>query len=160
MGKETIQCEVLKKPNRIGRPPKYSTNEELVKVIDDYFDVCEKYNKPLTITGLASSIGLDRHQLINYGKKSEFYHTIKKAKQLVEAQAEERLYSGKNPAGTIFSLKNNYGWVDETISKVLSKSEKIVYHSKLLAPDARGTEQVAHNEDHVLSDPGQVPCDK
>ena len=33
---------------------------------------------------------------------------------MVEAFTEEMLITGKNTAGVIFSLKNNFGWKDKT----------------------------------------------
>lgn len=81
--------------------------------------------KPFTITGLAVYLDTTRDVLLDYesGKyddpeKSEeenklYSHTIKRAKQQIYAFAEEALYSGKQAAGPIFNLKNNWGWVDQ-----------------------------------------------
>lgn len=110
-----------------GRPPKYKNKEELQEAIDKYFKSCyapleegqdpDSYRealRPLTIGGLAVSIGMCRDSLLRYGKNDEFYDTIKKAKDIVHAWAEERLFAGGQVAGCIFNLKNNYGWVDKT----------------------------------------------
>ena len=100
--------------NPIGRPLKYKTNEELQKAIDNYFKMCDKKEKPYTITGLGLAIGLDRRQLLEYGEKDVFNNTIKLAKERVHAYAEEHLYKSGIAAGVIFNLKNNFGWKDKT----------------------------------------------
>lgn len=97
-----------------GRPKAYKTKEELQEKINNYFDTCERENKPLTVTGLAIACDMDRQRLLNYSKDEEFYDTIKRAKEKIQAWVEEQLYNGKSTAGVIFSLKNNYGWKDKT----------------------------------------------
>lgn len=96
-----------------GRPPKWTTPEELQKDIDKYFDECKKTGEPLTITGLALALDSCREVLINYQGKDGFTDTIKKAKLKIENFAEKQLYNKDVPTtGVIFNLKNNYGWVD------------------------------------------------
>ena len=119
-----------------GRPPKYETPEEMQRIIDLYFlatrvrqtgdtdmmiglsdddlliinDVPD-FSGP-TISGLAYTLGMSTEALRNYEGKDEFLATVKKAKQLVEAALEGRLYAGA-PVGAIFNLKNNFGWKDK-----------------------------------------------
>ena len=100
--------------NPIGRLLKYKSDEELQKAIDNYFKMCDKKEKPYTITGLGLAIGLDRRQLLEYGEKDVFNNTIKLAKERVHAYAEEHLYKSGIAAGVIFNLKNNFGWKDKT----------------------------------------------
>ena len=96
-----------------GRPPKWTTPEELQIDIDKYFDECKKTGEPLTITGLAIALDTYRDVLIDYQEKDEFSNTVKKAKQKIENFAEKQLYNKDVPTtGVIFNLKNNYGWVD------------------------------------------------
>lgn len=96
-----------------GRPPKWTTPEELQKDIDKYFEECKKTGEPLTITGLAIALDTYRQTLMNYEEKDEFFDTIKKAKLKIENFAEKQLYNKDVPTtGVIFNLKNNYGWVD------------------------------------------------
>lgn len=66
--------------------------------------------RPYTVTGLALACGMDRHQLLNYGEKEEFYHTIKRAKEHCQQFAEEMLFELKNSSGAQFSLMNNWNW--------------------------------------------------
>lgn len=94
---------------------KYKTQEELQQGIDKYFAECDEKQKPYTMSGLAYSLGIDRITLINYGKKDLFSTQIKNAKAKVQAQLEENALMGKgNAVFTIFNLKNNYGWKDQT----------------------------------------------
>ena len=99
--------------NDTGAPLKFETDAILQKKIDNYFSKCEKRKKPLTITGLALALDTSRKVLIEYEAKDEFSNTIKKAKLMCENFADEFLFGGKQVAGAIFNLKNNYGWSDK-----------------------------------------------
>ena len=102
---------------KTGRPPKYETPEEMQKDIDGYFksvtwevegrELC----KP-TVEGLAYALDMTRKGLIDYSKKSDFCYTIKRAKQRIAIALENNLW-GTAVTGTIFNLKNNFGWVDK-----------------------------------------------
>lgn len=114
----------------------YKTKEEIQEKIDAYFKECEgkvltdaegnplvdKYGyvvkvdvKPLTITGLALALGFtSRQALLNYQDKEEFVDTITRAKSIVEAYAESRLYDKDGANGAKFSLANNFdGWKEK-----------------------------------------------
>lgn len=98
----------------MARPKLYKNKEEVQKIIDDYFALCDKKEKPYTMSGLANALNMSRQSLINYSKDEEFFDTIKKARLDVEQQLEENALSGKaNATFTIFNLKNNYGWRDQ-----------------------------------------------
>lgn len=86
---------------------------ELETLVDGYFAECTNEERPPTICGLALHLGCDRKTLTNYAHKDEFFPTIKKARQRVEAYLEASLYSG-SVAGVIFNLKNNFDWKDKT----------------------------------------------
>lgn len=119
-----------------GRPPKYETPEEMQRIITLYFLACrvrqdenEKRLEGLaenelliindiedivpTISGLAYTLGMSTEALRNYEGKEEFLVTVKRAKQRVEMSLEQRL-AGQAVTGSIFSLKNNFGWKDKT----------------------------------------------
>lgn len=127
-----------------GRPPKYNTPEEMQRIINLYFLACRVNqtgdNNLLedcleddlliisdiddhvpTVCGLAYVLNLTRQGLIEYSGKDEFSDTIKKAKLRIEKSLEQRLASG-SPAGTIFNLKNNFGWKDKTEQELSSSS--------------------------------------
>lgn len=96
-----------------GRPKKYTEADEMQQKIDLYFKLCDKHNKPYTLSGMALMLGMDRKSLLNYSKDDNFFPTIKKAKAKVEQQLEENLYRLGNNSGVIFNLKNNFGWEDK-----------------------------------------------
>lgn len=92
--------------------------------------------KHYTVTGLATFLGTTRETLLDYGsgkydnedteddKGQQFSDTIKDAKSKIEAYAENFLFS-PSPTGTIFNLKNNFGWKDKTETDLTSGGDKI-----------------------------------
>ena len=97
-----------------GRPPLYSDPDEMQVLIDAYFERCETRDKPLTMGGLAYALGMDRDTLLKYEKKDQFVGLIKRARDRVRLDVEERLLGSKGQvAGPIFWLKNNGAWVDK-----------------------------------------------
>lgn len=68
-----------------------------------------------TVSELAYYLDTNRTTLINYEKKDEYFNTIKRAKQFIEAVNEKWLIDWTlNPTWVIFNLKNNYWWIDKT----------------------------------------------
>lgn len=110
----------------IGRPPKYSTPEEMQAAIDAYFNegawvqVGDNREFRPTISGLAYALDMSTEALRNYEEKDNFLATVKKAKLRVEMALEERLY-GNSVTGLIFNLKNNFGWKDKTEQELTGK---------------------------------------
>ena len=121
-----------------GRPLKYNDVNDMVKIIDDYFNEGggayvlvgkESYYQP-TISGLAYALGMCTETLRCYSSKDEFSATIKAAKQKVEMALENRLY-GSAVTGAIFNLKNNFGWKDKSEQEVSTEvTFTTVYESK------------------------------
>ncbi len=146
-----------------GRPPKYSTTEELDKKIRSYFRYCdphivvekviiypqkedengEKYTdydakpriirrkvmsvqQPYLIMDMCVHLGITRDTLLEYQKLEKFSDTIKKAKAKCEAYAERNLFIGKNVAGSIFTLTNNYGWKNKTEQENSGESKVVI----------------------------------
>jgi hypothetical protein len=126
----------MSEENKGGRPPVYTTKEEMQEKVDAYFKECkgrllmideatvarDKYgipividSKPPTITGLALALGFtSRQALLNYQAKDEFVDTITRAKSMVECYAEERLYDKDGANGAKFNLANNFeGWKEK-----------------------------------------------
>lgn len=120
----------------VGRPPMYSSVEEMEELINRYFEECDGKpfldkdgnpvrnkdgkiikddRRPYTITGLALALGFNSRQaLLNYQAKEEFNDTIMRAKARVERYAEERLYDNNGANGAKFSLANNFkGWTEK-----------------------------------------------
>ena len=71
----------------------------------------KKYWKPPTGSGLAAYIGIDRTSLINYGKRDEFFDTIKNVRAKLQDFYEERMIENGH-AGNIFAAKN-FGFTDK-----------------------------------------------
>jgi hypothetical protein len=100
--------------NPFGRPRKYQSVEEVEKIIEEFFKDCAENELFPTVTGLCLALDLTREGLLTYQGRAEFADTIKRAKQCVEFAVEQKLMEGSgSPAGAIFNLKNNFGWVDE-----------------------------------------------
>ena len=131
----------------VGRPPKYRNKEEIEGKIEAYFKECEgemlkddenkpildKYGhpvivnqKPLTVTGLALALGFTtRLSLLNYQGKKEFMNTITRAKTMIEAYTEERLFDRDGSAGAQFSLRNNFkGWREKPQTELDQEEQK------------------------------------
>ena len=110
-----------------GRPAKYESPEEMQKIIDEYFAECNKTKEVPTDTGLAYVLDVDRKTLIRYENNREehwlqqyddsvrqaFSRTIKRAKILIESGYEQALFQQGKTIGAIFTLKNNYNYVDK-----------------------------------------------
>lgn len=137
-------CVCLVKDNMpAGRPKIFDNAEDMKNAIKAYFISCQdpddenKYIRPLTITGLANSIGMTRESLLNYEKDDEFFLTIKEAKSKVEQFVEEYLFTGRNQTGAIFNLKNNYkGWKEKTEQDITSDGKPIIIDHSLIAKNA------------------------
>ena len=132
---KAVEAEVVKMgnnhPRNVGQPLLFPSAEALQEKIDEYFAWCDNrvtsfYSKeaggnipvsnpaPYTMSGLARFLGVDRQTILNYGKKEEYFGTIKAARVRVEEDVETRLMEGRGTTGAIFNLKNNFGWRDET----------------------------------------------
>lgn len=116
-----------------GQPALFKTVEELETKIQEYFDeiqgefhfdadtanegldikVWDKHPEPATITGLCLFLGFESRQSFHdYGKRTEYSYTIKRARLRIENEYEKTMLHSKNPTGQIFALKN-LGWSDK-----------------------------------------------
>lgn len=117
----------MSKVNKGGRPLKFKTPEELEERIEEYYEYAKKNNEVLSITGLAMFLDVSRTTLLNYETmfdnegyesvsddvKLAFMNSIKRAKAKVEHAYEQALFNKNSAVGAIFTLKNNYKWVDK-----------------------------------------------
>ena len=126
--------------NRMARPLKYKTVQELQEAIVVYFKACEgeilkdedgqpvfnKFGQPViinqkppTVTGLALALGFNSRQaLLNYQVKKQFNDTITRAKSRCEDYAESRLFDRDGAMGAKFSVSNNFkGWSEKSQSE-------------------------------------------
>ena len=105
-----------------GRPKGQGlTPNVLQKRIENYFisGVTTKLNgketiKLPTMTGLAIYCGFNsKKEFTDLGKEERFEKIILKAKSLIEQNLEERLQLS-SPVGSIFALKAQHGWSDQS----------------------------------------------
>lgn len=109
------QVKELQTTRPFGRPPKYQNADEFAELVARYFDECATLRDVPTISGLAVYLDCDRKTLLSYKKRDDFLPSIKMALARCEAVIESRaLMGGLNATMSIFTLKNNYGWVDKT----------------------------------------------
>lgn len=139
----------MEEKRKVGRPPEYTSVEEIQEKIDAYFEECNGRpfvdkegkpcldkngdviiigRKPLTVTGLALALGFNsRTSLLNYQGKDEFMNTITRAKTVVEEYAERRLFDKDGANGAKFSLTNNFsGWKEKQSIEAEVNSVNIV----------------------------------
>lgn len=130
--------------NNFGRPPVFSTPEEMISKVEEYFlyiqgetkevelpkekpedetkyeKVVIRYPEPPTITGVALFLGFEsRQSFYDYEKRPEFSYIVKKARLIVENGYEKRL-GNQSPTGAIFALKN-MGWKDKVETGITDK---------------------------------------
>ncbi len=118
--------------NPVGRPPKYTSAEDLQDKVDQYFN--ELNTDKATITGLAYHLGFScRDSFYKYGEKEQFKYAIKRAHIRIEMYYE-KLLQETNVAGPIFALKN-LGWKDKTESEITLHQEQPMFPD--LLPERR-----------------------
>lgn len=91
---------------------------------------------PYTVTGLALHLDTSRETLVNYEEKAEYFDTIKRAKDKIQNYLELNLNS-PSPTGTIFNLKNNYGWKDKTESEITNPDGSLNPYNALSPEELR-----------------------
>lgn len=113
--------------NKANKPLKFKSPEQLESKIQEYYQWAKDNDKHITMSGLAWYLDTNRQTLLNYENSLEnewlksvddevkvlYVDSIKKAKQRIEMEYEEGLYNKNSVVGTIFTLKNNYNWVDK-----------------------------------------------
>ena len=106
--------------NKWGRPQKY-TPTKLMEKFNEYVQYCKENKKPVFKRWFAVYAGVYYDYLSEKAKDKKFSDTIKAIHEFCEAFSEEMLYTSKNITGVIFSLKNNYNWIDK--QEVKSENE-------------------------------------
>ena len=125
---KSLEPEVSLPCGKAGRPYMFQSAEEVQEQIDEYFERCQIEGKPLTMTGLAVALGIDRKTLLNYQKREDYiiFPVVKSARQIVQRYMEEHLFGKQQVAGAIFSLKNNFEWVDKREQEVTIRPPVLV----------------------------------
>ncbi len=113
--------------NKGGKPRTFSSLEHLNQSIENYIKEATELDDPLALVGLAAFMNSTKDTIRAYsvGEYDEFDDdgeakvsyslSLKRLKTRIEAQQTTRLLKGKGSTiGTIFNLKNNFGWADKT----------------------------------------------
>lgn len=135
--------------NKVGRPLNFKSEKELEKKIQAYFDMCDSRMveeirgnevvsvnrpRPKTITGLAVALDTNRQTLLEYQAREKFADTIKRAKAIIEEDCVMNALDGKqDKTMSIFNLKNNYGWKDQSQMDV-NATGSLTIESKIPRP--------------------------
>ena len=111
-----------------GKPKSFESPEQFQRLNDEYFDFCDSQKetftdskgqiktlqKPYTMSGLCVFLGITRETWSQYAKNPDYANIAASSKSKIENYCEENTMLGKlNPIFSIFSLKNNFGWVDK-----------------------------------------------
>ena len=124
----------------ITKPEIYT--EEYVKEQLSYILDTILSNKDIIYIGeIFEDLPYSRQRYSEWAKKFEniieISDTIKRIDDILESRVNVAGLKGKsNPTMTIFNLKNNYGWKDQTETDITSKGEKI-YDTKQIELIAR-----------------------
>ena len=98
----------------MGRPRAFATVEDLQRGIDGYFEECTSKEEPVTVSGLAYALEVDRKTINNYSRDDEYFPTVKRAVAFIEKEKVRDAMTGKyDRVISIFDLKNNHDWKDE-----------------------------------------------
>jgi hypothetical protein len=108
---------------------------------DEQIKMVKREARIPTVSGLAYALDTSRQTLLDYQATDEYFDTIKRAKQFIEAAVEALLVNGGVvPSGVIFNLKNNYGWVDKSEVSVTDKANAAKKALDRLEADAAGSQ--------------------
>jgi hypothetical protein len=99
--------------NPVGRPPIFTSPEEIQIKINEYFELCKTEKEFPNTASLAHYLGFaTRQSLYDLQEKEDFSYTIKRAILRIEGRTVDKAISTSS-SGAIFVLKN-MGWHDKT----------------------------------------------
>ena len=109
-----------------------------------------KFFRRPTISGLCVFAGLSRPEFrkMEEGDDDVIKDEIKKAKTVIEAYLEERLFEG-NAVGIIFMLKNNFGWRDKSEQDITTKDA--IRQIEIVVTDKSDEERLKRIENEIRS---------
>jgi hypothetical protein len=96
-----------KPKNKGGRPPKFTSKDQVQTLFEEYFTECAEKKKILTKAGLMVKLDISRDMYADYKAKPEFRNTIRKIEGLIEDAWVQRL-TETGATGAIFYLKNAF----------------------------------------------------
>lgn len=89
------------------------TPQELKEKLCNYFKECQEQDKIPTIINMCLAIDTTRETIREYLQNPLFVDEIKKAKERICGEWEQKALRNKiNPIFTMFLLKNHYGYTD------------------------------------------------
>ena len=143
---------------RVGLKQLYTSPYILAEVINAYFDECDAFEQPYTLSGLCLSVGCPREVLLTpWHKDKEIFAVLTQARLIIEQQLELRLLTEKSVNGVIFALKN-LGWSDRAQLDINAPyaegPDDRTYTIEVISPDKKPGKLKAAQ--------GQIPyeCDK
>ena len=100
----------------------YYKPEAGIERITEYFNICIKNNMKPTLEGLATAFGVNRKTLYKWANNIDsdslpvnFRTVIQKVYQVLNSNFTDLSINGKvNPVISIFLMKNNFGYKDQT----------------------------------------------
>jgi len=95
-----------------GRPLKYEP-AAFKALFDNYIGECIENSKLANVIGFCVYADIDRETYYNYKDRIEFIGTLKRIEAILEDFSIQAANSARNPAFSIFYLKNKFGWIDK-----------------------------------------------
>lgn len=84
-----------------GKPPMYSSPEDLANKINEYFEYCVEQQEKVTITGLALYLGFcSRRSFYYYKEKEEFQEVINDSISKINPKSRKRLFDYQGASDT------------------------------------------------------------
>lgn len=93
---------------------KLPTEEKLTEILEEYFQRCRELKKMPTKGGVCLELDITRRTYNIWKKKSKH---LKRAEEIIEDEWVQTLRAN-NVAGTIFYLKNAFGWRDKKETEI------------------------------------------
>lgn len=116
----------VKKVRAIKKPTPHFPNT-IRTACDTYFDLCEEDGVKPSVAGLSVALGVSRDTLLSWvrGEISlESADVVKEYFSLIEIFDETSIKDNRtNAVSGIFMMKNNHGYKDEVVTKVIDERE-------------------------------------
>ena len=98
----------------MAKPPKY-TQKEFNNLLAEFWDKCAGIGIHPTKQQLIVHLDITRQTYNRWKDDDRYSDALKKAENMIEAHLVNHLLEGKNVAGTIFYLKNAFGYRDKKL---------------------------------------------
>ena len=138
----------LREETKLGRKQIFSSNEECLNEIEDYFKLCDKYDMIPTIASLSLYLGVNRETLYNYAnnhKSYTFSNIVKSAIDTCQSYQETAVLDGTiQSVPFIFLSKNYFGLKDQTDVNISANNQDNTINSNTMATIK---EQIAMEEE-------------